>query len=440
MIPNTFELAIIGMGPAGIGVATAIQTSPVIQNTICFERGADVGDKNCAIIKNDTCCNLDACHIISGIGGASNLSSGKISLFPAGSGLVYFFTTEQELKDLMFEVIQSLEEDAGLRKVEFDTETISETQEYYKANDITYKYYDVYEFDGDKYRNYLSETIKSLTKSGLQVHTNSEIVAIDRDETTLCYTIAANENGEVNRYSVKNVVFAVGSSKIDECLVSTFVGATGSSYEVGIRVEAESKCFGDYLNSHGDLKLKYKSGRTYCVTKGGAIVSYRTDGLCLLEGYIDAIQRSDYSNLAVLIKVDDKKELTEFLQNYRTLFGGIPVRQKYTDYLLGNASSDSVYTTLSTSKIGDINKMFSDSMNKALREFIHHVINEAMHIKQEELTIVAPELKIARNIELSDQFEVAPNLFVVGAATGKFRGILQSICSGIQCGKYVLRR
>lgn len=437
---NTFELAIVGMGPAGIGVAKAIQSTPVIHNAICFERGAEVGDKNCSVIKNDACCNSDACHIISGIGGASNLSSGKISFLPAGSGLVRFFTTEQELKDVMSEVIQSLEKDAGLKKVDIDNETISKTQEYYKANDITYKYYDVYEFDGDRYRNYLSETIKSLTDSGLQVHTNSEIIAIDRDDMTLCYIITANEKGEINRYYARNVVFAVGSSEIDECLVSTFIGATGLSYEVGVRVEAKSECFGDYLNSHGDLKLKYKSGRTYCVTRGGAIVSYRTDGLCLLEGYIDTNQRTDYSNLAVLIKADDKKELTEFLQNYRILFDGIPVRQKYTDYLLGNVSSDSVYTTLSTSKVGDINKMFSDSMNKELQEFIKHVINEAMYIKQEEITIVAPELKIARKIELSDQFEVAPNLFVVGAATGKFRGILQSTCSGIQCGKYVLRR
>ncbi|MGE5389795.1 MAG: hypothetical protein ACM3PE_01905 [Deltaproteobacteria bacterium] len=440
MIPNTFELAIIGMGPAGIGVAIAMQSTPVIKNAICFERGAEVGNKNCNIITNDACCNLDACHIISGIGGASNLSSGKLSLFPAGSGLISFFPTEQELKDVMFEVIHSLEENAGLKKVEIDNETISKTQEHYKANNITYKYYDVYEFDGDKYLNNLSETIKSLIKSGLQVHTNSEVVAINRDETTLCYTITACENGMINRYSVRNVVFAIGSSEIDQSLGSTFVGETASSYEVGMRVEAKSECFGKHLSSHGDLKLKYKSGRTYCVTRGGAIVSYRTDGLFLLEGYINPIQRTDYSNLAVLIKVDDNKELTEFLQNYRELFDGVPVRQKYTDYLLGNPSSDSVYTTLSTSKIGDINKMFSDSINKALREFINHVINETMHIKQEELTIVAPELKILRNIELNDQFEVAPNLFVVGAATGKFRGILQSVCSGIQCGKYVLRR
>lgn len=440
MTANIFELAIIGMGPAGIGVATTLQRTPVIRNTICFERGAEVGNKNCAIIKNDVCCNLDACHIISGIGGASNLSSGKLSLFPAGSGLVNFFATEQELKDVMFEVIQSLKEKVGLKKVEIDNQTISKTQEYYEANGVTYKFYDVYEFDVDKYCNYLSETIKSLTKNGLQVHTNSEIVAIHCDEMNRCYTISARENGKINRYSVRNVVLALGSSHIDEDIIPSLIGETGLSYDIGVRVEAKSECFGNSLNAHGDLKLKYNSGRTYCVTRGGSIILYRTGGLYFLEGYIDALQKTHYSNLAILIKVDDKKEITEFLKNYRELFGGIPVKQKYTDYLLGYSSKDSVFTTLSTSKTGDINKMFSESINTALREFIDHVINETMHIKKEELTIVAPELKIARNIELSNQFEIAPNLFAVGAATGKFRGIMQSMCSGIQCGKYILRR
>ena len=436
---NAFELAIVGMGPAGIGVATAIQSSPIIRNTICFERGADMAEKNCAIINNDPCCNSDVCHIISGIGGASNLSSGKISFLPAGSGLVGFFASEQELQDIMSGVIQSLEKDAGLRKVNISKETILETQQYYVTNKVTYKYYDVYEFNGAEYRQYLSATMNSLIDSGLQVHTNSEIIAIDRDETTFCYIIAANEKGEISRYTVRNIVFAVGSNEIDKCLVSTFVGATRLSYEIGVRVEAKSKCFGDSLNSHGDLKLKYKSGRTYCVTKGGAIVSYRTDGLCLLEGYIDSDQRTDYSNLAVLIKGYDEKELAEFQQKYRSLFGGVPVRQKYSDYLKGSASVDSIQTTLTTSKIGDINKMFSDSINKSLRDFINHVLIDVMHLQGEELTIVAPELKMLRNIEISDQFAIAPNLYVVGAATGKFRGILQSMCSGIQCGKYILR-
>lgn len=437
-MPNIYDLAIVGMGPAGISVATAIRDSSIIKNTICFERGKGI-NKDCAIINNGSCCNSNVCHVISGIGGASNLSSGKFSLFPAGSGLKQFFTSERELIDLMVKVIQSLEKEIELKKVDIESKTIFDAQDYYSANNIVYKYYDVFEFDGNKYSNYLISVLKFLVDNGLTVHTNSEVLTIKRENGTPYYIINTQELGEIQQYFAKKVVLAVGSSEINKSLIATLINAYRTDYEIGVRVESESEYFGTSLNSHGDLKLRKKSGRTYCVTKGGAIVSYRNGEYCFLEGYIDSNKRTAYSNLAVLIKSDKEKELLEFLNNYKHLFYGTPVKQKYTDYLLGYVSSEPIYTTLSTARLGDINKMFTDSINSALQEFINHVIIEAMHVKKDELTIIAPELKTMIDLKLSDQFGIAPDLYIVGAATGKFRGILQSICSGIQCSKYILR-
>lgn len=435
---NTYELAIIGMGPAGIGVATALLGSGLLLKTICFERGSRIDDKDCVALNNNLCCETDFCHIISGIGGASNLSSGKMSFFPAGSGLVRFFNDEQDLKDIMMEIIETFRTQIGLSKVNIDTAAICDARDKYSANNINYKYYDVYEFDGAKYREYLSMALSTLIADGCQVYTNSEIVTITRDISTSLFSVTAKENGKTNCYSVRTVVFAGGSNEIDNCLFTNYTDTSKISYEIGVRIEAKSECYGNSLDEHGDLKLKYDSGRTYCVTKGGAIVSYKTKGYCLLEGYIDADKRTEYSNLAVLIKTEDKSDIEELLNNYRMISGGVPIRQKYTDYLAGRESSHSVYTTIAASHLGDINSLFSASINQAIKDFIAHVVVGVMGVKESELTIVAPEIKIARNIPLSNKFETEKNLYVVGAATGEFRGILQSLCSGIQCGKYIL--
>ena len=53
---------------------------------------------------------------------------------------------------------------------------------------------------------------------------------------------------------------------------------------------------------------------------------------------------------------------------------------------------------------------------------------------------MAPELKVLRNLQLAKNFELERNLFAVGAATGKFRGILQSFCSGVRCGQLLAGR
>ena len=55
------------------------------------------------------------------------------------------------------------------------------------------------------------------------------------------------------------------------------------------------------------------------------------------------------------------------------------------------------------------------------------------------VVVVAPELKILRNLQFGENFELDRNFFVIGAATGEFRGILQSFCSGVRCGQLLGR-
>ena len=87
---DVFEFGIVGMGPAGIGLAMSLHGTSKIKNTVCFERGSYIADLNCMALTQNKCCYSKTCNIITGIGGASTLSSGKISDFPAGSGLIEF--------------------------------------------------------------------------------------------------------------------------------------------------------------------------------------------------------------------------------------------------------------------------------------------------------------------------------------------------------------
>ena len=88
----------------------------------------------------------------------------------------------------------------------------------------------------------------------------------------------------------------------------------------------------------------------------------------------------------------------------------------------------------------NINKLLPQDINLTLKNFISTVVIDAMHIPTDKITLVAPELKIIRNINLQKDFSLEPHVYVIGAATGKFRGILQSFCSGFRCGQLLLRR
>lgn len=430
-----FEFGIVGMGPAGIGMAMSLcNTSNNIKNTICFERGSYPVGTSCSAFLQNECCYSNVCTVISGIGGASTLSSGKISNFPAGSGLVEFFDSEQQLKEFLDDIILFLSKKIALKKVEIDSKVKKDAQEFYEQRHIKYKYYDIYEFDGENYRNFIQETVQGLRNNGLQILDNSAVVDISRDPSTLYFRVKIMTPSGERAFVIRNLILATGALDIQDKLIEKMAGSVNNRYEIGVRIEAPASSFGNTLSTHGDLKLKLGSGRTYCVTVNGKIISYQTGDALFLEGSMDPSEITNYTNLAILIKCNDIK-IRDFIKQYYEKFRGLPVKQRLVDYINGSVSSDTINTTLTSAVCGDINTLFPPFINDTIKEFINNVILGAMGISKDVVTVVAPELKILRNLQLAGNFELDKNLFVIGAATGKFRGILQSFCSGVRCGR-----
>jgi len=432
---SVFEIGIIGMGPAGIGMATSLHGTSKIKNTVCFERGSYNANINCPALLQKVCCRSDTCSIISGIGGASTLSSGKISDFPAGSGLVEFFNSEQQLKEALCETISVFTNKMELKKVEINTETRKSAESFYKQRKINYKYYDVYQFDGESYRNFICKTVQELREEGLQLLCNSEIIDINRDPETLCFCVKAKTPDGEKLFRVRNLVLATGALDIQDELWEKIVGPVTNDFEIGVRIEAPNCAFGNILSTHGDLKLKFGLGRTYCVTAKGKIIAYQTDGVHFLEGCMEDSVSTDYTNLAILIKCGKEKAIRNFISEYRKIFNGVPIKQKFVDYIKRQMSVGDINTTLSSAVCGDINRIFPSDINDALKDFVNDVLVRAMNVPEDAIILAAPELKILRRLQIAKNFELDHNLFVVGAATGKFRGILQSFCSGVRCGR-----
>ena len=438
-MPDVFECGLIGMGPAGIGLAMSLRGTPTIKNMICFERGSYTIDVNCPALSGKECCCSNSCCVISGVGGASTLSGGKISNFPAGSGLTEFFDSEKQLIELLDGVIKLLSDKIQLKKVEIDTTEKISAKAFYEKRNIDYKYYDVYKFDGDSYRSFIQKTVQELRNEGLWLLDNAEVLDVHRDPHTSYFRINVRTPDGEKQFFVQKLVVATGALDIRDKLIEKMVGLVSNCFEIGVRIETPSSAFGNLLSTHGDLKLKRGAGRTYCVTAGGKVVAYQTDGVRFLEGCMESFVSTGYTNLAVLIRCDDEGSVSDFIKRYRKDFNGHPIKQKFLDYVNGQISDEEIDTTLALAACGDINSLFSTGVNNAIKEFINDVLVEAMGISGDSITLIAPELKILRNLQVDKNFEIDRNLFAIGAVTGKFRGILQSFCSGMRCGQLLSR-
>ena len=431
---NIYEFGIVGMGPAGIGVAMELKNTTSMKDIVCFERGS-LNSSECFSVSNNVCCCSDVCNVISGVGGASTFSSGKISDFPAGSGLTTFFDSEYQLRELLNHCIQIIDKGVGLRKICIDESKKNEAYLYYKEKQIEYKYYDVYEFDGDNYRLYLKKTVQDMMEEGLQLYHCTEVVKIQRDPSDSYYQVHARiSNGEIE-ISVRNLIIATGALDPEDNILEAMHTKTTSRYEIGVRIEAPSESFKDVLSTHGDLKLKYDKGRTYCVTQNGIVLAYQTKGVRFLEGCANNVGPTGCTNLAILIKQEETQMILDFLEQYRKKYRGTPIVQRYIDYKAFQKTSSKINASFGEAQYADINELFPDRINREIKCFIKDVLIEAMGIPENMIVMFAPELKVLHDLQINSNFEVKPRLYIIGAATGKFRGILQSFCSGIRCGQ-----
>ena len=88
---------------------------------------------------------------------------------------------------------------------------------------------------------------------------------------------------------------------------------------------------------------------------------------------------------------------------------------------------------------GNIKDIFADEINNDIIDFIESVLIKTVGINRDDIIIYAPELKETIKFNINNDFQIDDNLYVVGAATGSFRGILQSMCSGIHCANSLRR-
>ena len=145
---KVYDVCLIGLGPAGIGFLSSIDTT-VMSNTICFEKGGI--DSICNCHTSASCFHCEPCSIVSGLGGASSFSCGKISNYPAGSGMISFFDSKDTMSTFMNTEIEALKSILGLEKIDISTSKQMQMKNHFLESGIKYKYYDVYEFRKEAY-------------------------------------------------------------------------------------------------------------------------------------------------------------------------------------------------------------------------------------------------------------------------------------------------
>jgi uncharacterized FAD-dependent dehydrogenase len=441
------EVCIVGLGPAGIGVALKFLDADLAIDVTCLDAGNSSTDRLCSIFQNNSCKKEDPCQIISGFGGCS-LFGAKISAFPAGSGLVKVLNSRDLAQRKLSEAFRLLSNYIPLRKPSITQSERKSAKELFGKMGFEYKYYDAYLYNQEDLQKAYQKIFLQLNSAGMLL-LNTKIIQIEPEKNG--FKLVAIHDGRKITIFTSYLILGVGrlgrpflkllNSKLN-------LGGNENHLDVGVRLEFPTDLYPDINKYHNDLKLLFNNARTFCICKDGKIATYLFEGVYLTEGYYDSNHKSGFTNLGILIRLKPSKQneviLNEIKKRSLQISNGMPGRQRLPDYLGICAknlnSARRLDSSISFWIQKDVSQYFPQLISIKIKEAVRYFASQLLlKDRWDEVSVFAPEIDYGGlSFPVNTDFSIIPRMYLIGDCTGRFRGILQAVCSGIICAESII--
>lgn len=442
------KIGVIGLGPAGLGAAIGISTSALASETICIDAGVGINERRCELHAGKGCLQHSHCRVVCGFGGASLLSGGKISQFPAGRGMALIIGNEAALQACISDGVSTLSRYVAIDALSGrrDSAVIEKATSDYASLGFDFRYYDSYSVGHAQLLNGYMGMIDDMRDSGMCVVPGVRVTSIIPCHDGHGYHLYVSDGGCI---TVEQCIIAIGRS--GGWLSSNLSRSIGRQQEytrldVGIRIEFPSYIWPDIDVAHNDLKLLFDGARTFCVCKDGYLSPYWNGETMLLEGGGDLATRSGFTNLAITTRLPLAEgrycgeTVSSIIAKAKQAGDGKPVSQPLNEYL-GNASSYTVtqyqLRNAHFAIPGDVNDCFPRVVSSQLRDIVELFASRLLRKEiYSAITVYAPEIDYYwPTFSVDSNFCVdGKGIYAIGDCTGKFRGILQAFSSGLRCG------
>ena len=309
--------------------------------------------------------------------------------------------------------------------------------------------------------NKIAFSIKDeLIAKGVDIKVREQILDITRNEDGT-FTLVTNNN----KYSTKNVLFAVG--RIGSRQLTKFADKLGIEYEdeeqemeIGVRIEMPYNVFDKVDNIHNDLKLKMKLDdggelRTFCQDYKGFITKcvYNMTGdrlVSSLDGHIIGTDEeggnlSDVVNLAVHHRYKVSFPIEQIYDIIDKMsINKRPIVQSMKNFM-NNTNEENVFNTkFSMPDVveANINDYIPKETLIVLKDFIKRIDKVLPGFANDNNTVYAPSFEMGwKKFILNRDFQTNVNgIYIIGDATGHFRGAMQAMASGILCADELLKK
>ena len=452
-----YDVLIIGAGPTGMFAALELMKSG--KKIAMVDAGLDLEKKECKIETEGVCkyCK-PTCHILGGYGGAQFFEGTKLSIYPAGSGLVDFCGGVEKTKEMYNYVDELLEKYGKEKRVFPNMEKVESLKKDFKNVGIEMKYYNAQKVSKNTMNKIATNIRKDLETNGVDIFTEEQVIDIIGKNNDFTVITKKNKN-----YKTKKIIFAVG--RIGSRKLTSLADKLNINYEdeeqeieIGVRIEAPYYIFDKINNLHNDLKLKVKINeneelRTFCQDYKGYITKcvYNLSGdkiVSSLDGHIigtdeEGGKLSNVVNLAVHHRYKVDFSIDEIYQLISKINKkGKPIVQSLKNFMEDSNKENILKNELSMPDVfeDNINNYLPERTCNLLKEFIKQIDKVIPGFADGTNTVYAPSFEMGwKKFEIDNTMQTnVKGIYIGGDATGHFRGAMQSMASGILIAKHII--
>ena len=467
---NSYDVIIVGAGPAGIFAAYELSLKNKDLKVALIDKGLDIYRrrcpilehkiKKCPVIKDHVGC-MPACSITNGFGGAGAYSDGKFNITHEFGGWMTDYLSNTEVEDLI-EYVDNINLKHGATSDITDptTDKVREIEKRGYAVGLKLLRAKVRHLGTEQNLEILKSIYEEM-KDRVDYHFKTEVKDVIVENNEVRGVVLAN--GETMK---ANQVFLApgrdGSVWLKDVMRGQKIPMKNLQVDIGVRVETSDIVMQE-INEHlYEGKFMYLTSvgtvvRTFCSNPSGHVVVENHSGTMLANGhaYKDPKLGSKNTNFALLVShtfeepFDQPNEFAHEVSHLANkLSNGSIIVQKYGDILKGRRTTPKrlkegfVEPTLKEAVPGDLGLVLPYNTMKSLIEMTEALDHVTPGIASEHTLFYGVEAKFySARPEIDNKFETkVKGLFVGGDGAGVTRGLAQAGASGVLVARHILDR
>ncbi len=458
----TYDLIIVGAGPAGIFTALELLRRGSSAKILLAEKGRPVQQRHCPKAETGRCMNCRPyCHITTGFSGAGAFSDGKLSLSCEVGGDLPSLIGEdraQQLIDYTDSIYLEFGADPHIEGLG-QAEEIKEIRK--RAIRAGLKLVDcpIRHLGTEKAQGLYLALQNELEAKGVELRFGAECVNILLRDNA-CRGVLLREGGAEREVYGRRVVIATGRRGADwlESLCAEHgIAHRPGTVDIGVRVEVRNEIMETVNRVLYESKLigyprPFKNKvRTFCQNPGGFVSQENYDNdLAVVNGHSYKDTKSENTNLAILVSHNFTEPFNQpiaYAQRVgeltNMLGAGQIMVQRYGDILDGKRtwqkelSHSNLRPTLADAVAGDITAAMPYRAMTNIIEFIRMLDEVVPGFASGETLLYSPELKFYSNRVKMDENLVTSieGLYCLGDSSGWTRGLMMASVMGVLMGR-----